>query len=37
MWHVVVTKDWKISFRYNSYHKNLSHGLFEIYKFFNLK
>lgn len=32
-WHFQVTTDWKCSWTYNEYHKNLDHGWFDIYEF----
>jgi hypothetical protein len=33
MWHLQVKVSWKITWTYNSYHKDLKHGLFAIYEF----
>jgi hypothetical protein len=32
-WHFQVTTDWKCSWTYNDYHKNLNHGWFDICEF----
>jgi hypothetical protein len=33
MWHFQVTDDWKCSWEYNSAHKGLKYGWFDVYIF----
>lgn len=33
MWHLQVTDDWKCSWSYNSAHKRLKYGWFDVYIF----
>jgi len=31
MWHIQINMNWKIKISYNSYHKKLKYGWFELY------
>lgn len=33
MWHFQVSNNWKCTWEYNSYHKDLNDGWFAIYDF----